>query len=150
MESHGSFSPMVDIARDARWGRIAESAGEDPYLGSAMAVAYVRGYQGSDLSAPTSVAACVKHFAAYGAPVAGREYNSVDMSQTQLRQVYLPPYQAGVDAGSATVMAAFNALDGVPLAGDAPLLTGILRDEFHFKGFVVSDWNSVNELVPHG
>jgi beta-glucosidase len=144
------FSPMVDIARDARWGRISESAGEDPYLGSALARAYVRGYQGIDLTAATSVAACVKHFAAYGAPIAGREYNAVDMSQTQLRQVYLPPYQAGIDAGSATVMDAFNALNGVPLTGNAPLLTGILRDEFHFQGLVVSDWDSVGELVPQG
>ena len=143
------FSPMVDVARDARWGRIAESAGEDPYLGSAIARAYVRGYQGNNLSLPTSVAACVKHFAAYGAPVAGREYNTVDMSETQLRQVYLPPYRSAVDAGSATVMSAFNTLNGVPATGNAPLLTGILRDEWNFQGFVVSDWDSVNELVPH-
>ncbi len=144
------FSPMVDIARDARWGRIAEGAGEDPYLGSVMARAYVHGYQGSDLSAPDSVAACVKHFAAYGAVLAGREYNTVDMSETQLRQVYLPPYQAGVDAGAATVMAGFSALNGVPPTANEQLLTDILRGEWKFSGFVVSDWDSVGELVRHG
>jgi beta-glucosidase len=144
------FSPMVDIARDARWGRMAESAGEDPYLGSVMARAYVRGYQGSDLSAPGSVAACVKHFAAYGAPIAGRDYSTVDISETQLRQVYLPSYHAGVDAGSATVMAGFSALNGVPPTANEQLLTGILRDEWKFSGLVVSDWDSVGELVRHG
>ena len=143
------FSPMVDISRDARWGRIAESAGESPWLGSALARAYVRGYQGSSLSDPTSVAACVKHFAAYGAPVAGRDYNTVDMSETQLRQTYLPPYDAAVQAGAATVMTSFNTLNGVPSSANKPLLTGILRDEWHFPGFVVSDWGAVRELVPH-
>ncbi len=144
------FSPMVDIARDARWGRIAESAGEDPWLSSALARAYIHGYQGDSLSDPTSVAACVKHFAAYGAPVAGRDYNTVDMSETQLRQVYLPPYEAAVRAGAATVMTSFNTLNGVPSTANKPLLTGILRDEWRFSGFTVSDWGAVGELVPHG
>ena len=143
------FSPMVDISRDARWGRIAESAGESPWLSSTLARAYVRGYQGSSLSNPTSVATCVKHFAAYGAPVAGRDYNTVDMSETQLRQTYLAPYDAAVQAGAATVMTSFNTLNGVPSSANKPLLTGILRDEWHFAGFVVSDWGAVRELVPH-
>ena len=112
------FSPMVDIARDARWGRITEGAGEDTFLGSALAAAYVRGYQGNDLGKPDAVAACVKHFAAYGAPNAGREYNTVDMSELTLRQVYLPPYHTAVDNGAATVMSAFNPLNGVPATAD--------------------------------
>lgn len=145
-----TFSPMVDIARDARWGRIAEGAGEEPYLGSAVARAYVRGYQGTSLANPDSIAACVKHFAAYGAVTAGREYNSVDMSDLTLRQVYLPPYRAAIDAGAATLMSALNALNGVPATGNPYLLTKILRDEWGFNGFVVSDWASVHELVAHG
>jgi beta-glucosidase len=144
------FSPMVDIARDARWGRITEGAGEDPWLGCAMARAYIRGYQGDDLSRPDSVAACVKHFAAYGAPNAGREYNTVDMSELTLRQVYLPPYHAAVNAGAATVMSAFNPLNGVPATADPFTLTKILRDEWHFDGFVVSDFGAVRELIAHG
>ena len=144
------FSPMVDIARDARWGRITEGAGEDTFLGSAFASAYIRGYQGSDLRNPTAVAACVKHFAAYGAPNAGREYNTVDMSELTLRQVYLPPYKAAIDAGAATVMSAFNPLNGVPATADPFTLTKILRDEWHFGGFVVSDYGAVAELVEHG
>jgi beta-glucosidase len=144
------FSPMVDIARDARWGRITEGAGEDTFLGSVLAGSYVRGYQGADLGKPGSVAACVKHFAAYGAPQAGREYNTVDMSELTLRQVYLPPYKAGVDAGAATVMSAFNPLNGVPATADPFTLTKILRDEWHFDGFVVSDYGAVNELIAHG
>ena len=126
------FSPMVDISRDARWGRIVESAGEDPYLGSALARAYVRGYQLGDLSNPASVAASVKHFAAYGAPVAGRDYNEVDMSEETLRQVYLPPYHAAVEAGAATVMSAFNSLNGVPATANRFLLTDLLRREWGF------------------
>lgn len=145
-----TFSPMVDIARDARWGRIVEGSGEDPYLGSAMARAYVHGYQGSSLSNPDSVAACVKHFAAYGAVIAGREYNAVDMSDVMLRQVYLPPYQAAIDAGAATVMSSFNSLNSVPATADAYTLTRILRKEWGFNGFVVSDWNAVHELIAHG
>ena len=143
------FSPMVDISRDARWGRIIEGSGEDVYLGSAMARAYVHGYQGNTLSDPTSVAACVKHFAAYGAPVAGREYNSVDMSDVMLRQVYLPPYQAAIDAGAATMMSSFNSLNGVPATANHYTLTQILRAEWGFQGFVVSDYHAVNELIAH-
>jgi beta-glucosidase len=144
------FSPMVDIARDARWGRITEGAGEDTFLGSAIAAAYIRGYQGSDLSKPNAVAACVKHFAAYGAPNAGREYNTVDMSELTLRQVYLPPYHAAINAGAATVMSAFNPLNGVPATADPFTLTKILRDEWHFGGPVVSDFGAIHELIAHG
>jgi beta-glucosidase len=144
------FSPMVDIARDARWGRITEGAGEDTYLGSAMARAYVRGYQGGDLSRPDAVAACVKHFAAYGAPNAGREYNTVDMSELTLRQVYLPPYHAAINSGAATVMSAFNPLNGVPATADPFTLTKILRQEWKFNGFVTSDYGAVRELMAHG
>ena len=144
------FSPMVDIARDARWGRIVESAGESPFLGSTLARAYVHGYQGSSLGDPASVAACVKHFAAYGASLAGRDYNTVDMSETQLRQVYLAPYRAAVEAGVATVMTSFSTLNGVPATANQPLLTGILRKDWGFHGVVVSDWGAVGELVPHG
>ncbi len=144
------FSPMVDIARDARWGRIIEGSGESPYLGSAMARAYVQGYQGTSLSNPDSVAACVKHFAAYGAVVAGRDYNAVDMSDIMLRQVYLPPYQAAIDAGAATVMSSFNSLNSVPATADPYTLTTILRKEWDFNGFVVSDWGAVGELIAHG
>src|ERR1700735_5477013 len=131
------YSPMVDIARDARWGRCTEGAGEDPYLGAAMARAYIRGYQGDSLSAPGTVAASVKHFAAYGAAEAGREYNTTDMSEIRLRQDYLPPYQAAVDAGAATVMSAFNSLNGVPSSANPFLLTSVLRGEWGFNGFVV-------------
>ncbi|SEU30172.1 beta-glucosidase BglX [Stigmatella erecta] len=144
------FSPMTDIARDARWGRIVEGSGEDPYLGAALARAYVRGYQGASLAAPTSVAASVKHFAAYGAAEAGRDYHTVDLSDVSLRQVYLRPYQAAVEAGAATLMSSFNTLNGVPATGNPYLLTGILRQEWGFNGFVVSDWNSIQELVNHG
>lgn len=144
------FSPMVDIARDARWGRIVEGSGESPYLGSAMARAYVQGYQGTSLANPDSVAACVKHFAAYGAVAAGRDYNAVDMSDIMLRQVYLPPYHAAVDAGAATVMSSFNSLNSVPATADAYTLTQILRKEWNFNGFVVSDWGAVGELMAHG
>jgi beta-glucosidase len=144
------YSPMVDIARDARWGRCTEGAGEDPYLGSAIARAYIRGYQGDSLSAPGSVAASVKHFAAYGAAEAGREYNTTDMSEVQLRQVYLPPYHAAVEAGAATVMSAFNSLNGVPASANPFLLQTILRDEWGFDGLVVSDYTAVMELTHHG
>jgi beta-glucosidase len=144
------FSPMVDIARDARWGRITEGAGEDTYLGSVLARAYVQGYQGDDLSKPDAVAASVKHFAAYGAPNAGREYNTVDMSELSLRQIYLPPYQAGVDAGAATIMSAFNPLNGVPASADPFTLTTILRHEWNFNGLVVSDYGAIRELLNHG
>jgi len=144
------YSPMVDISRDARWGRSVEGAGEDPYLGAAMARAYIHGYQGDDLSKPGSVAASVKHFAAYGAAEAGREYNTTDMSEITLRQIYLPPYQAAVEAGAATVMSAFNSLNGVPASANPFLLSKILRGEWGFNGFVVSDYTAVMELIHHG
>jgi beta-glucosidase len=144
------YSPMVDISRDARWGRSAEGAGEDAYLGSAMARAYVRGYQGATLKGPDSVAASVKHFAAYGAAEAGREYNTTDMSESRLRQVYLPAYKAAVEAGAATVMSAFNALNGVPATANSDLLNTILRQQWGFNGFVVSDYTAIMELMHHG
>ncbi|WP_218184717.1 glycoside hydrolase family 3 N-terminal domain-containing protein [Luteibacter sp. UNCMF366Tsu5.1] len=144
------YSPMVDISRDARWGRSTEGAGEDAYLGSAMARAYVHGYQGKNLADPQSVAASVKHFAAYGAAEAGREYNTTDMSDIRLRQVYLPPYRAAVEAGAVTMMSAFNALNGVPATANAYLMTDILRKEWSFNGFVVSDFTAVMELTQHG
>jgi len=143
------FSPMVDISRDARWGRIVESAGEDPYLGSAMARAWVKGYQQDDLSRPGSVAVSVKHYAAYGAPIAGRDYNAVDMSEITLRQVYLEPYRAAVEAGAATVMSSFNTINGVPGSANPFTLTQVLRNEWGFDGFVVSDWGAVSELLDH-
>ena len=145
-----TFSPMVDIARDARWGRIAESAGEDPYLGSAMAAAYVRGYQGSRLDAPDTMAACAKHFVGYGAAEAGRDYNTTEISEHTLRQFYLPPFHAAVNAGTATLMSAFNSLNAVPSSANPFTLTQVLRKEWGFKGMVVSDWNSIGELVAHG
>ena len=143
------FSPMVDIARDPRWGRIIESNGEDPYLSSALARAWIKGYQQGDLSKPDSVAACVKHFAAYGAAIAGRDYNAVDLSEMTLRQVYFKPYQAAVDAGVATVMTSFNAINGIPATANPWTLTQILRKEWRFDGFVVSDWGAVAELKNH-
>src|SRR5437764_2011038 len=139
-----TFAPMVDIARDARWGRIAEGAGEDPVLGAAMAAAYVRGFQGA------GVLACAKHYAAYGAAEAGRDYNGAEMSERTLREVYLPPFKAAVDAGVATLMAAFESLNGVPATANKHLLDDILRREWKFKGFVVSDWEGVAELMSHG
>jgi len=145
-----TFSPMVDIARDARWGRIVEGNGEDTYLGQAMARAYVRGYQGASLQDPSSILACVKHYVAYGAAEGGRDYNTVDISDRSLRQVYLPPFKAAVDSGAATVMSAFDDLQGVPSTANPYTLTQILRGEWGFRGFVVSDWNSVGELVPQG
>ena len=143
------FSPMVDIARDPRWGRIIESSGEDPYLGSAMARAWVKGYQQDDLSKPDSVAVSVKHFVGYGAAIAGRDYNAADMSQIALRQVYLPPFHAAVNAGAATLMSAFNSLNGIPASADPFTLTQILRNEWGFDGFVVSDWGAIRELENH-
>ncbi|NVO09752.1 MAG: glycoside hydrolase family 3 C-terminal domain-containing protein [Bacteroidales bacterium] len=145
-----TFSPMVDIARDPRWGRVAEGSGEDCYLASLIAKARVIGYQGEKLNDPLTMAACVKHFAAYGAPIGGRDYNTVDMSDRMLRETYLPPYKTAVDAGVATVMSSFNELDGVPSSGNKYLLTQILRNEWGFKGFVVSDWTAINEMVNHG
>jgi beta-glucosidase len=145
-----TYSPMVDIARDARWGRIVEGAGEDPYLGSAMAIAYVRGYQGARLVDPESMLACIKHFVGYGAAEAGRDYNSVDMSDRMLRQVYLPPFHAAVEAGGASVMSAFNTLNGVPATSNRFTLTHILREEWGFEGVVISDYGSVRESIAHG
>jgi beta-glucosidase len=144
------YSPMVDISRDARWGRTVEGAGEDPYLGSAMARAYIRGYQNGNLSNPDSVAACVKHFAAYGAAEAGREYNTTDMSTSRLFQTYLPPYRAAVEAGAATVMSSFNALDGVPGTANRYLINDVLRRQWGFNGFVISDYTAIMELMHHG
>ncbi len=148
--THWTFAPMVDIARDPRWGRIAEGAGEDPYLGSMMAAAQVSGFQGSDLSDPLTIAACAKHYVGYGAAEGGRDYNTVDMSERLLREVYLPPYQASVKAGVATLMSAFNDLSGVPASANRFTLTHVLRDEWDFDGFVVSDYNAIGELVNHG
>jgi len=143
------FSPMVDIARDPRWGRIVESNGEDPYLSSALARAWVKGYQQDDLSKPDSAAVSVKHFAAYGAAIAGRDYNAADMSEITLRQVYLEPYRAAVEAGAATLMSSFNSINGIPASADPFTLTQILRKEWSFDGMVVSDWGAVSELINH-
>lgn len=145
-----TFSPMVDIARDARWGRMVEGAGEDPYLGSAMAVAYVRGYQGAHLDDPHSMLACAKHFVGYGAAEAGRDYNSVDISERSLRQIYLPPFHAAVDAGAGSVMSAFNTLNAVPSTSNWFTLTHILRQEWGFQGIVISDYGSMREMIAHG
>jgi beta-glucosidase len=145
-----TFSPMVDIARDARWGRIAESAGEDPYLASVLAKAYVRGYQGQHLDEPTSILACAKHFVGYGAAEAGREYNTTEISERSLRQVYLSPFHASAQAGVATFMSAFNSLDGVPASANAFILRDILRGEWGFAGLVVSDWGAVGETMAQG
>ncbi|MFL6282701.1 MAG: beta-glucosidase BglX [Pyrinomonadaceae bacterium] len=147
---HWTFAPMVDVARDARWGRIAEGSGEDTYLGMAMARARVRGFQGSDYSAQDRVVACAKHFVAYGAAESGRDYNTTDMSEQRLREVYLPPFKAAVDAGVATLMSAFNDVNGVPASGNPFTLTKILRGEWGFDGFVVSDYTSVQEMIAHG
>ena len=144
------YSPMVDIARDPRWGRISEGAGEDPYLGSRIATAMVRGYQGNDLSANNTVMACVKHFALYGGAEAGRDYNTVDMSRVKMYQYYLAPYKAAVDAGVGSVMSSFNEVDGIPATGNKFLLTDLLRNQWGFKGFVVSDYTSLGEMINHG
>lgn len=145
-----TFSPMVDIARDPRWGRVSEGSGEDPCLGSAIAAAMVRGYQGKDLTQNDAVMACVKHFALYGAAEAGREYNTVDMSRIKMYQYYLPPYKAAVDAGVGSVMTSFNEIDGIPATGNKWLLTDLLRNEWKFKGLVVSDYTSLSEMTAHG
>src|ERR1051325_2433171 len=147
---HWTFAPMVDIARDARWGRIAEGSGEDPYLGSAMAAARVRGFQGTDYSRADKIVACAKHWVAYGAVEAGRDYNTTDVSEHTLREVYFPPFKAAVDAGVGTFMSAFNDLNGVPASANPFTLTKVLRGEWKFDGFVVSDYTSVEELINHG
>lgn len=145
-----TFAPMVDICRDARWGRIMEGAGEDPFLGAAFAAARVRGFQGTDLRAPDSVAACVKHFAAYGFAEAGRDYNTVDLSPATLRDIVLPPFRAAIDAGAATVMTSFNEIAGLPSVASAQLQREILKGEWRFPGFVVSDWGAIRESIAHG
>jgi len=145
-----TFAPMVDIARDPRWGRITEGAGEDPFLGAAFARARVRGFQGNDYGAPDKILACAKHFVAYGAAEGGRDYNTTDLSENTLREIYLPPFKAAVDAGVGTLMSSFNAINGVPASANAFTLTKVLRDEWKFDGFVVSDYTSVRELINHG
>jgi len=145
-----TFAPMVDIARDPRWGRMVEGAGEDPYLGSVVAAARVRGFQGQNVADPESLAACAKHFAAYGAAEGGRDYNTVDTSQQLLREVYLPPFHAAVEAGVATVMAGFEDMNGIPATANQRLLRGILRREWQFDGVVVSDYDAIHELIAHG
>lgn len=145
-----AFSPMVDLARDPRWGRVAEGSGEDPYLGSEIAKAMVKGYQGKNLAADTTLMACVKHFALYGAAEGGRDYNTVDMSRITMYEYYLPTYKAAVDAGTGSIMSSFNVIDGIPATGNKWLLTDLLRKEWGFKGFVVSDYTSVNEMIDHG
>lgn len=147
---HWTYSPMVDIARDPRWGRVAEGSGEDPVLGSAIGRAKVRGYQGTSLKDKSTVLSCVKHFALYGAPVAGRDYNTVDMSKQQMFNVYLPPYKAAIDAGAASVMSSFNDINGIPATANSWLMNDLLRKQWGFKGFVVTDYTSINEMVYHG
>lgn len=147
---HWTFAPMVDIARDPRWGRVSEGSGEDTYLGIQLAIARVKGFQGADLSAVNTILACTKHFAAYGAAEAGRDYNTVDMSERVLRETYLPPFKATVDAGVRTFMTSFNEISGVPATGNKFLLRDILKGEWKFDGFVVTDYTAINELIPHG
>jgi beta-glucosidase len=147
---HWTFAPMVDIARDARWGRIVEGAGEDPYLGSIMAAARVRGFQGTDLSAANTMLATAKHFVAYGAAEGGRDYNIADVPEVTLRDIYLPPFHAAVDAGARSVMASFNEVAGVPVHASERLIDGVLRAEWGWNGLLVSDWTGVLELIPHG
>jgi len=145
-----TFAPMVDLARDPRWGRIAEGFGEDPWLGALYAAACVRGFQGTNVAAPDRVVACLKHYVGYGAAEGGRDYNTTEISEYTLRNFYLPQFKAGVDAGAWTLMSAFNCLSGMPTSANRHTLTEILRDEWKFRGFVISDWTAVNELIPHG
>lgn len=145
-----TFSPMVDIARDPRWGRIAEGSGEDAYLGSQIAKAMVKGYQGNDLTKNNTIMSCVKHFALYGAAEAGRDYNTTDMSRVRMYNEYLPPYKAAIDAGAGSIMASFNEIDGIPATANRWLLTDLLRKQWGFKGFVVTDYTGINEMVDHG
>ena len=145
-----ALAPMIDISRDPRWGRIAESFGEDPYLASRLAVAMVEGFQGDDLSAPGTIAACAKHFAGYGASEAGRDYNTTNIPENELRNVHLPPFKAAVEAGVETLMTSFSDLNGVPASGNRFLMQEVLRDEWGFDGFVVSDWDSIDQLADHG
>lgn len=145
-----TFSPMLDICRDPRWGRMSEGNGEDPYLGSCIAKAMVEGYQGNDLSAPNTVMACVKHFALYGGAEAGRDYNTVDMSRWRMFNYYMPPYKAAVDAGALSVMTSFNVVEGIPASGNKWLLTDVLRNMWGFKGMVVTDYTAIEEMIAHG
>ena len=145
-----TFAPMCDISVEPRWGRVSEGAGEDPYLGSKIAAARVHGFQGKSLADTLTVLACVKHFAGYGAPIAGRDYNTVDMSERVFLDTYLPPYKAAIDAGAMSVMCSFNELNGIPATGNVYLLKDILRKQLHFKGFVVTDYTGINEMVNHG
>ncbi len=148
---HVTFSPMVDLVRDPRWGRVLESTGEDPFLNSRFAEAFVKGYQGEDLAHDFQrVAACVKHFAAYGGAIGGRDYNTVNMSERQLREQYLPGYQAALAAGAKLVMTSFNTIDGIPATGNKWLFRDVLRKDFGFDGVVISDWGAIKELIPHG
>jgi len=147
---HWTFAPMVDVSRDARWGRVMEGSGEDPFLSSAIAVARVKGFQGEDLSSVNTIAACLKHFAAYGFSESGRDYNTVDISEITLRNIVLPPFKAGIDAGAATVMNSFNELNGIPATSNSYLQRDILKGEWDYSGLVVSDWNSIGEIVNHG
>ncbi len=145
-----TFSPMVDIARDPRWGRISEGSGEDVYLGSAVAKAMVKGYQGNDLKKDNTILSCVKHYAMYGAAEGGRDYNTTDMSRVRMFNEYLPPYKAAIDAGAGSVMASFNEVDGIPATGNRFLMTDVLRRQWGFKGFVVTDYTGINEMIDHG
>lgn len=145
-----TFSPMLDIARDPRWGRMSEGNGEDPYLGSQIARAMVQGYQGNDLTANNTMMACVKHFALYGAPDAGRDYNTVDMSRWRMFNYYMPAYKAAIEAGAGSVMTSFNVVDGVPASGNRWLMTEVLRDMWKFDGFVVTDYTAISEMIAHG
>lgn len=145
-----TFSPMVDLSRDPRWGRMTEGSGEDPYLGSAIAKAMVEGYQGNDLTANNTLMACVKHFALYGAAEAGRDYNTVDMSKVRMYNEYFPPYKAAIDAGAGSVMTSFNEVDGIPASANKWLMTDLLRNQWGFNGFVVTDYTAINEMIDHG
>ncbi|HSN59544.1 MAG TPA: glycoside hydrolase family 3 N-terminal domain-containing protein, partial [Ferruginibacter sp.] len=145
-----TFSPMVDISRDPRWGRVSEGNGEDPYLGSQIAKAMVIGYQGTDLTKNNTIMSCVKHYALYGAEEAGRDYNTTDMSHQRMYNEYFPPYKAAVDAGVGSVMASFNEVDGVPATANKWLMTDVLRKQWGFKGFVVTDYTGINEMIAHG
>jgi len=147
---HWTFAPMVDVSRDARWGRVMEGAGEDTWYGSKIAEVRVRGFQGDNLSATNTVMACAKHFAAYGAAIAGKDYNTVDISELTLHDTYLPPFRAAIDAGVATFMNSFNDINGIPATGNAHILRDILKKDWNFDGFVVSDWGSIREMIAHG
>lgn len=147
---HVTFAPMTDLVRDARWGRVMESTGEDPYLNGLFCAGMVRGFQGDDLKEPYKIASCVKHFAGYGAPTAGRDYNTVELSEHTFRDFYLPSYKAGIDAGAAMVMTSFNTVNGVPATGNKKLMRGILRDEMGFDGVLISDWAAIEEIIYHG